>query len=380
MTTSTAPLSLPSLTSAQAHALRLLAQRAQAASFAWGGQTWQVSLRPHPTQTPVDAGPDAWWIRLSWSGWPFDLRVSETALQDWLRARFPDLDLPLLPDPLCASVLEAACDSLVALLQEGTPDPVVLERWLPGGEPGRGLPHVVDIELRTGRVVLRAQLSTSTPGLLFLAEQVAAREPACNDTEFDALPVTLVAAIGMTWLGIDEVARLKPRDTILFDVRLLDEDGQLWIVQGNAGFRVQRQGPDLTVTEQFMTRGWTVPPEEEDGAPRSELSSLEDLPLRVVFDLGELTLSLGELRALQVGQPLSLARPLSSAVAVRVNGALIGTGELVDIEGELGVTLTSLFQRPATKPARATRSAPRTRTRSAPEVPDAPEAPEEVAS
>ena len=85
------------------------------------------------------------------------------------------------------------------------------------------------------------------------------------------------------------------------------------------------------------------------------------------FDVGELSLTLGELQTLQVGQPLTLSRPLSSAVSLRVNGALIGTGELVEIEGELGVTITSLFQRPAAKSARSTRAASRPRTRSAPE-------------
>ncbi len=368
MTQATIALPLARLTRVEAQALRVLAQSAQAMALDWGGQIWHLTLRPRPPDALLAAGPTDWWVSLSWSGHPFDLVVSEAAMQAWLRARFSQLDLPAIPHPLFSAVFEAACDSLVALLQAGVRDPVRLERWAPGVAQPRSLPHTFSIELRTGQEVVRAHLSTSVQGLLFLAERAAGRGPARNHLVVDELPMTLVAAIGMTWLGLDDLARLKPRDTILFDVRLLDEDGHLWVTQGNTGFRVRRQGPNLTVTERFMERGWTVPPEAENSAHRAELSSLEHLPIQVVFDVGELSLSLGELQALQVGQPLTLARPLSSAVSLRVNGALIGTGELVDIEGELGVTITSLFQRPAAKPARSTRASSRPRARSAPEA------------
>ncbi len=368
MTQETIALPLARLTRVEVQALRVLAESAQDVALDWGGQTWRLTLRPWPPNAQLAAGPGEWWVSLSWSGHPFDLVVPETAIQAWLRARFGQLDLPAIPHPLFNAVFEAACDSLVARLQEGVRDPVRLERWAPGDAQPRSLPHTLSMALRTGQEVVRAQLATSMQGLLFLADHAAGRGPARNHLVVDELPMTLVAAIGMTWLGLDEVTRLKPRDTILFDVRLLDEDGQLWVTQGNTGFRVQRQGPKLTVTEQFMERGWTVPPEDEDSAPRAELSSLEHLPIQVVFDVGELSLTLGELQALQVGQPLTLSRPLSSAVSLRVNGALIGTGELVDIEGELGVTITSLFQRPAAKPARSTRASSRPRARSAPET------------
>ena len=368
MTQETIALPLARLTRVEAQALRVLAQSAQDVALDWGGQTWNLTLRPWPPNAQLAAEAGEWWVSLSWSGHPFDLVVPETAIQAWLRARFGQLDLPAIPHPLFNAVFEAACDSLAALLQAGVHDPVRLERWAPGEAQPCSLPHTFSIELRTGQEVVRAQLSTSVQGLLFLAERAAGRGPARNHLVVDELPMTLVAAIGMTWLGLDDMARLKPRDTILFDVRLLDEDGQLWVTQGNTGFRVRRQGPNLTVTEQFMERGWTVPPEDENSAHRAELSALEHLPIQVVFDVGELSLTLGELQTLQVGQPLTLSRPLSSAVSLRVNGALIGTGELVEIEGELGVTITSLFQRPAAKSARSTRAASRPRTRSAPET------------
>ena len=94
-----------------------------------------------------------------------------------------------------------------------------------------------------------------------------------------------------------------------------------------------------------------MPVEEDSPQDDHDLTSLDRLPLRVVFDLGEVAMTLGELQALQVGQSIELGRPLSHAVRVRVNGALVATGELVEIDGRLGVTLSALSQRPSASPS-----------------------------
>ena len=51
---------------------------------------------------------------------------------------------------------------------------------------------------------------------------------------------------------------------------------------------------------------------------------------------------LGQLGQLAVGQSFDLGRPLAGAVRVRANGALVALGELVEIDGRLGVALTQL--------------------------------------
>jgi type III secretion protein Q len=210
------------------------------------------------------------------------------------------------------------------------------------------VPHRFAVELTCDEVMLHAQLATSSQGLLWLATLIQTLSPAHNGIDTTSVPVTLVAEIGMTWLGLDELERLHVRDTILFDHRLLEEDGQLWLGHGHWGLRVLREGRNLMVTERFMERGWTVQPPQASDLPAAALGSLECLPLRVVFDLGEIAMTLGEIQTLQVGQPLTL----------------------VEIEGELGVTVASLFQRPAAKPARAPRTGTRNRLRTAPGTPE----------
>jgi type III secretion protein Q len=72
---------------------------------------------------------------------------------------------------------------------------------------------------------------------------------------------------------------------------------------------------------------------------------VEEVTLKVVFDLGEIELSLPEVRALVPGQVIDLGRLPTQAVRVSVNGRRIGTGEIVEIEGRLGVRLLELAGR-----------------------------------
>jgi hypothetical protein len=81
---------------------------------------------------------------------------------------------------------------------------------------------------------------------------------------------------------------------------------------------------------------------DESGPSLRSGSHLRHLPLRVTFDVGALQLSVGELAQLQPGQALDMQRPVSEAVHVRVNGVLIGMGELIDIDGRMGVVLRAL--------------------------------------
>ena len=75
----------------------------------------------------------------------------------------------------------------------------------------------------------------------------------------------------------------------------------------------------------------------------AEVVSLESLPVRLSFDLGEVTLTLAQVHALQVGQALTLDHPLQGAVRIRANGALIGEGDLVEVDGHIGVSIARIL-------------------------------------
>jgi len=81
----------------------------------------------------------------------------------------------------------------------------------------------------------------------------------------------------------------------------------------------------------------TMPSPNQDQTATSEV--VLDAPLVVRVEMGAVTLTAGEWAALGPGDVIALGRRLHEPVLLRVAGAEIARGELVDIEGELGVRI-----------------------------------------
>jgi type III secretion protein Q len=71
-------------------------------------------------------------------------------------------------------------------------------------------------------------------------------------------------------------------------------------------------------------------------------ADLGQVPVRVTFDLGEQVISLEELATIAPGYVFDLGGRPQDAVVVRANGQRVGEGELVEIEGRLGVAITRI--------------------------------------
>jgi type III secretion system YscQ/HrcQ family protein len=69
---------------------------------------------------------------------------------------------------------------------------------------------------------------------------------------------------------------------------------------------------------------------------------LEDVPIPLVIELGRLNMTVREIAELRQGEVLELGRSPTEPVALVVEGRVIGGGKLVNVEGEIGVQITSL--------------------------------------
>lgn len=75
---------------------------------------------------------------------------------------------------------------------------------------------------------------------------------------------------------------------------------------------------------------------------RAAMVIADDARMELTVELGSTELSLRELADLAVGSVVPLGRPLGGPFELRVAGRRIGTGELIDVEGELGVRVLTL--------------------------------------
>ena len=79
------------------------------------------------------------------------------------------------------------------------------------------------------------------------------------------------------------------------------------------------------------------------GGPVDE-AALDQVPIRVVFEIGRLDVPLAEVRRLGPGYVLPLAKPIESAVDIVANGRRIGQGSLMKIGDSIGVRIERLLR------------------------------------
>lgn len=77
----------------------------------------------------------------------------------------------------------------------------------------------------------------------------------------------------------------------------------------------------------------------EKPSEKIDEGSLDDLEVEVRFELGRSQMPLGQLQMLAEGGVIPLERDYSSPVDVVVGGRRVGEGEIVDIDGKIGVRL-----------------------------------------
>ena len=68
----------------------------------------------------------------------------------------------------------------------------------------------------------------------------------------------------------------------------------------------------------------------------------DDAEIRASLELARFQLTLGELQRVQVGDVLLTGRRIGEGVTLRAAGRALAHGDLVDVEGEIGVRLSEI--------------------------------------
>jgi len=344
----TAALQPLRLTRNEAQARTTIAQRAGGLPLRLGTAAWQARLQPVAAASPTEADP-GYVVRLEWAGAAMALCLPAAAIEQALAGVLGGAALPPVPSTLADAVLEAGVGVLLQDLQalgRGTPQ---LLDWGPAhAEALQALPpHACDLYLAAddGVHAIAGSLHLDGLGLLLVAGLVGKRPPLPGPLD-DSVPVALHAEVGFTRLPAGDAAALAPGDVVLMDAFFATADRALWLSpDGTHGLHVQWPAPTDAATPPRLTviQPWTATmPASPDTSP-AETAALDSVPVRLSFDLGEVSLTLAQLRALQPGQTVDLGHPLAGAVRIRANGALVGEGDLVEIDGQIGVSVRHLF-------------------------------------
>jgi type III secretion protein Q len=346
------------LTRNEAEARTLLAQHVQRRECAVGGRTLQISMEPLAVGGMTGFGARDWSIQATWCGATFELRLPESIADQWLRARFGELELPRLPQPYRDAAFEAALNDVLTAIETAGHGPVRIEqaRQAPA-EPTPERSHHFGLAMTDGDVTMWGTLFADSLGLMALAGAAADWRAAVGPLGVADIPARLRAEIGRATLSPGEIASLRTGDAVLLQRCWIDDEGSLLLGCAGGALRVRGQESGLVVTRPFKTEE-EYPMDEEFEDEHGDAGELADeapvalhaVPVRLQFDLGERTMPLAEVCELQLGQVLDLGRPLSHVVNIRANGALVGTGELIEIGGRIAVSIASLGRQGGSQP------------------------------
>ena len=135
-------------------------------------------------------------------------------------------------------------------------------------------------------------------------------------------PIDLPIVIGRCALPRASVGGLAVRDVITIEPCL-----ELIVGAGGVGLSAPPDAVEARVATEYVPR---------------DMALADDALLELTVQLGTTRLSLRQLGELSIGQIVPLGRPLAGPYEVRAAGRVVGKGELVDIDGELGVRIVSI--------------------------------------
>ncbi len=323
------PLSLPRLTRRDAAAAR--ARHAARADLPLG-----PSLRLRLCQDDGQpCGPDPVRIALQWGEHRLAVHCPAEMIRDALGALDPDLaGLDALPPDLAGLLLETAAIDLIARWEAASGRAItVLDAVRDAGPPGEGLAMVIGVD--GGAVQCRVHLDC-TPAQ---ADAVLASWP-LQPRHVDWMTLPAVLRLGATRLTPAVLASLRPGDAVL-----LEQQATALVIAESWVAAVQGAGSQWSLTQppraepDHQQGGWAMAEPHEDAAPAA---SLDELPVTLTFEVGRLTIQLGELRRFGPGSVIELANR-QKLVEIAAHGRRIGEGELVELDGALGVKITRLF-------------------------------------
>ncbi len=180
--------------------------------------------------------------------------------------------------------------------------------------------------------------------------------PAGDDTLRVELEPNAGMGPGMLWLPADTLAGLdsdSPPEEIAQSIALAVE--QAFAVANETTPRTVAQvipdtdippgvsGLEIVAGEVRIAAAWDPGTPRVGGGEETGLGRLADVPLDVVVEIGRAKLPIGELLALDEGSVVSLTRAVGEPVDLLVNGTPTARGDIVVVDGRLGIRVTEIL-------------------------------------
>lgn len=316
------------LGSTEARHFNILAASGRVFAFRWSGRSAALRF------TPLDVAADATgYLRVRLGDHLLDLGYDALPAPSQLGIDFAGIEIEGLPDALRLGCLEACLeDALEALRRHGVA--LELQGWQPAAET---LPAQFGWELQLDDApFLAGTVHGESEACAYLATRAERASPRPVRSAAD-LPFSVHVAVAQMIMSVTALRDLAPGDVLLPNLSAADWASgrcELWSGNRSLGSAVRNQ---QTVRLHAMKQTTQTPPPPGTAAALS----VDDLPVQIAFDVGQIEVTVGQLRTLGDGFTFELPAAPERMVTIRANGREIGHGELVDLGDKMGVRIAS---------------------------------------
>jgi type III secretion protein Q len=347
------PLALPAISPAEVASINAFYRRRPALAFSVAGRTAALTASWPPAP---DDGLGRFQIDITVDQAPGVLILSRSLIEAIVAALDPDLGLVHLEPRHLALLLELAFADALQALEANLGSRLAIEavNIADGGGRGGAVSLAFDLAVdgfgaSFGELLLLPRQAVKLTRLL--DRRAAAASPSVRPPQSGEVTVPILACIRVaaTTCSVGEIATLAPGDIVMADrccrpaqtaVAVVGEHLAAPVALTAAGARI------TTPLARIQGSLWEWSMENGSGGPQADLmqqTGLDDIPVKLVFELGRIELSLAEVRQLAPGALLALPQPIEESVDISANGRRIGRGSLVQIGSNVGIRITRLF-------------------------------------
>jgi type III secretion protein Q len=306
----------------------VLCRKRTAMQARWLNEDWQFDLG-----AARESAQSEYFIECDWGGSRALVGISRASLHELAGMAMPGEAPARWPAEIMLAAIEFVASSLAAAVEAATRKSLrvvsIVQRRDQTDMDSYGWRAWSQDRVLGGELLLDATASR------FLATALREHATVPSDANWDLLPLRLRLVAGWVDLPANTLRGVGQHDVVLLDECFLSRDSLLMVMLSpRLGFLCALEDRSLRVV-----KGVHEIMAEADDSIAASSGVIDDVPIRLTFDLGEREISLGDLRSIEPGYLFNLGRDPKSTVSIRANGRLIGDGELVDIEGRVGVSV-----------------------------------------
>ena len=269
------------------------------------------------------------------------LWLSNWPLSDELKNYAPNGELQKVPKQLQIELLETIFEPVIRFFEQHLDNEIKIQQ-LVFNTPSKSNRYSVKFQLLENNKIITIILVSNIKLAPLFLEKIK-KLPRLPNTAWLTHQTRVHFEIASIFLSIEEIKQLTLSDVLFIEKSSYFQNHMLFI-RIASGERYEAQQTSSNTLE-FQSGDKVMSESSNNQMKEKPIININDMPIRLSFDLGEESLTFKEITNLQPGYILNLKKPFSNIVKIRSQNQLIGQGEIIDIDSRVGIRITQLFNK-----------------------------------